>query len=55
VSEHETIRLDFFEVYEEGSDFPLFVTSDPSAAREGRVETDRVVRRWWVREGGSDV
>lgn len=49
-----TVRLEMFEVYEQRGGKPalLFVTSDPTEAQRGCTEpTDRIVKRWWVREG----
>lgn len=51
-----TVRLEMFEVYElrhDGKMSLLFVTSDPSEARRNCIEpTDKIVKRWWVREHG---
>lgn len=48
---HQTLRLEMFEVWEPGADFPLVVMSDPSAARDAMDDGDTLVRRAWVREG----
>lgn len=50
-----SIRLLMFEVWEADSDFPMFVTSDPTEAKRDRIPTDRIVKRHWVREGGADL
>jgi hypothetical protein len=47
---NRTVRLQVTEVYEEGSEFPLFICSDPTLARENAEATDRIVTdAWWVR------
>ena len=51
---NQTIRLQVSEVYEHGqNDFPLFICSDPTLAREQMQDGDRIVTSWWVREGGQ--
>jgi hypothetical protein len=50
--EFQSIRLGLFEVYEEGSDFPLVIVSDRTLLTDLQP-TDRVVLRHWVREGGA--
>ena len=49
-----TVRMEMFEVYEcsDGVHKFLFASSDPAAAREGADRPgDRILRRWWTREG----
>jgi hypothetical protein len=47
----QSIRLEMFELYEAGADFPLVITSDRTLLIDLHP-TDRIVVRHWVREGG---
>jgi hypothetical protein len=49
-----TVRMEMFEVYEKcgGAMALLMVTSDPTTALKAATQpTDKIVKRWWVREG----
>lgn len=43
------IRCPFYEVYEQGSDYPLLVTTDVTHAREVMEVGDRMAAGWWVK------
>lgn len=51
-----TVRLEMFEVYEKrgGEMALLMATSHPELARKtATMPTDKIVKCWWVREGGT--